>query len=122
MSSILLPGGVLAGRKTLRHASMPSAIEAFEIAQGFANYIGAIYPGYRWLVQINGDVVSVINGNLHRGQGFRVPLANIDPEGKVLMRAAGELLERARLRRGKRDDDRLRALPRDITGNVTGLK
>lgn len=122
MGSILLPGGVLAGRKTLRHTRMPSTKEAFAIAQGLAEYIGTLYPGYLWRVQINGDVVSVINLNLHRGQGFRLPMASIDPEGKVLMRAAGELLERARLRRGSRDEDRLKTLPRDIHGNVIGLK
>lgn len=122
MSSILLPGGVLSGRKTLRHTRMPSNQEAYAIAKGFAEYLGTLYPGYLWRVQINGDVVSVINLNLHRGQGFRVPLSSIDAEGMVLMRAGGELLERARLRRGSRDDDRLKSLPRDVSGNVVGLK
>jgi hypothetical protein len=121
MSSILLPGGVLAGRKTLRFHKMPSDKEAFDMAQGFAEFIGTIYPGYLWRVQINGDLVTVINLNLQLGKGFRVPLADIDSEGKVLMRAAGELLERASLPRGRRDQNRLKDLPRDIKGNVLGM-
>jgi len=121
MPSILLPGGVLAGRKSLRYHRMPTNPEAFQIAQGFAEFIGTVYPGYLWRVQINGDLVTVINLNLQLGKGFRVPLSQVDDEGKVLMRAAGELLERAALPRGRRDDDRLRSLPRDIRGNVVGM-
>jgi hypothetical protein len=97
---------------------MPTNEEAFEMCRGFAEFINNIYPGYVWQVGMMGDLVYVQNLSLNRKQGFRVPLKDIDIDGKVLMRAGGELLERYRLRRGKKEPDRVKALKRDITGNA----
>lgn len=121
MSSILLPGGVLAGRKTLRHHRTPTPAQAYEMASGFAEFLGTIYPGHLWRVQINDDMVSVINLGLHRSRGFRVALQDIDLDGKVLMRAGGELLERGRVSRGKKNGNEFGALSRDFLGNVKGM-
>ena len=119
MSSILLPGGVLTGRRTLRTMRQPTNQEAYELCQGFAQAMTSMYPGYLWQVGIRGDVVYVQNLDLNKKQGFSVPLKDIDVEGRVLMRAGGELLERFGCRRtGGRDERALRSLKRDIRGDA----
>lgn len=119
MSSILLPGGVLTGRRTLRTMRQPTNQEAYELCQGFAQAMTIMYPGYLWQVGIRGDVVYVQNLDLNKKQGFSVPLKDIDVEGRVLMRAGGELLERFGCRRtGGRDERALRSLKRDLRGDA----
>jgi len=117
--SILLPGGVLSGRKTLRYHRQPTNEEAFAMCRGFAEALHIVYPGYLWQVGMIGDVVYVQNLNLSKKQGFKVPVHDIDPEGRVLMRAGGELLERYGCKRaGGRDEKQLRTLKRDIRGDA----
>lgn len=119
MPSILLPGGVLAGRKTLRHHRTPSDKEAYEICSGMATVLTTVYPGYLWQVGMQGDLVYVQNLNLNKKQGFRAPLSAFDVEGKLLMRAGGELLERFGCRRSHgRDENQLKSLKRDIRGDA----
>ena len=72
------------------------------------------YPGYRWRVEVE-DEPNVgmayimnrdINEELYSGAayGYKLKLTRIygDPDLNCVMRAAGEILERARLERGRR--------------------
>ena len=119
MSSILLPGGVLAGRKTLHHHREPTDQEGFEICRGLAEALHLVYPGYLWQVGMQGDLAYVQNLNLSKKQGFRAPLSWFDGDGKNLIRAGGELLERYGCKRTHgRDEAQLRSLKRDIRGDA----
>ena len=119
MPSILLPGGVLTGRKTLKDHRMPTDQEASEICRGISEAISAIYPGYVWMAMIRGDLLSIVNMSITKKCGFSVPLSAVDPEGKLLMRAGGELLERHKIKRhGGRDLTGMQELKRDIRGNA----
>ena len=56
------------------------------------------YPVFRnfWMVTVNqpGGTISVTNSALSGTMGFMLHTTKIDPEGKAVMRAGGELLER----------------------------
>ena len=119
--SILLPGSIIKGRKTVKDFRFPTDQEAMEICKGMSEALSTIYHGYVWCVQIQQDVVSIINYSVNRSCGCRVPLSEIDVEGKVLMRLGGEILERYGLRRGKRDNDGLNRLHMDPRGNAIQL-
>lgn len=114
--SVLLPGGILTGRTTLRNRRTPTDREAMDMCKGFGAFITALYPGYVWLVGMRDDMVHVQNMNLNKKQGFVMHLSDIDVDGKALMRAAGELLERYGMKRGKRGD--MSHLKRDIRGDA----
>lgn len=116
MPSILLPGGVLAGRKKMMR--LPTEQEAFDMCRGFAEFMNRLYPGYMWEVGMMSDIVYVRNLNLDKKAGFKLPLKDIDVDGRVLMRAGGELLERFRLKRGRKNVDAVRSLKRDIRGDA----
>jgi len=61
------------------------------------------YPAFTgvWRVCINepGGVIEVTNLALSGRMGFLMHIAKIDPEGRKVVRAAGELLERYRIAR-----------------------
>ena len=65
------------------------------------------YPGWRWYVEcrLPTGVVTVRNLDLDGEYGFIIPIVKIvnetDP-GRIVMRAAGEVLERYRQQRGGR--------------------
>lgn len=61
-----------------------------------------------WHVTINtdGGVVMVRNTILSGKMGFTVPISELDPEGRHIMRLGGELLERYRIERDKALDVR----------------
>lgn len=76
------------------------------------------YPGFRWDVDIppNQDIVKIRNFTLDpTGQtGMVAYKSTLDPGLKTVVRAAGELLERYNVRRGKHD-------PADVDGKVMHL-
>ncbi len=63
----------------------------------------SVYPAFAgaWRVCINepGGVIEVTNLMLSGRMGFLMHIAKIDPEGRKVVRAAGELLERYRIAR-----------------------
>jgi hypothetical protein len=93
--------------------------------QGMANVMATVlnkaYPGHLWAVNVDiaGGVVHIRNLFLSGRWGFVVKLADVqdDVENKQLMRAAGELLERYRLRRGAMNDAEYMGLNTDFAGN-----
>jgi len=62
-----------------------------------------VYPAFAgaWRVAINepGGIIEVTNMMLSGRMGFIMHIAKIDPEGRKVVRAAGELLERYRIAR-----------------------
>ncbi len=67
------------------------------------------YPGYRWAVNVNseGGVVDILNTNISSTYGYRLMLKDVyaDPGRRLVILGAGEFLERARLKRGRRTED-----------------
>lgn len=81
------------------------------------------YPAFRghWCVNVNeiGGTVEVTNSLLSGRMGFLLHITKLDAEGRKIVRAAGELLERYRVSREK-GMDILKLLDgkRDFTGEL----
>ena len=76
-----------------------------------------------WRVTVNepGGVIEVTNLALNGKYGFLMHIAKIDAEGRKVVRAAGELLERYRISRGQRTSVVLNDInnaQRDFTGRL----
>ena len=119
MSKILTPGGVIRERKTLANAKIPTAAQALEICNCLGTALNLIYPGHLWEVGMIQSVVYIRNLRLSKTHGVKIPVENIDPEGKTLMRIGGEILERFSQKRGKVDHASIKQLKRDIKGDAT---
>lgn len=76
------------------------------------------YPGYPWLVQVDGGVATIRNLALSGKWGFVIHQNKIDNDFKAITRAAGELLERYNLTRGAINLDQVADLKRDFSGEV----
>ena len=81
------------------------------------------YPSFNgyWRVAVDavGGIVQVTNLMLSGRWGFILKIASIDPEGRKVVTAAGELLERYRVSRAKIIDlNDLAAIPRDRRGEL----
>jgi hypothetical protein len=78
------------------------------------------YPGHAWAVGPSNDysMLAIWNEALSTRYGMWIRVNDIDPEYKNVMRWAGELLERAKLSRGRADDDEYESLDRDFKGEV----
>jgi hypothetical protein len=73
------------------------------------------YPGYAWTVFVGGGVLQIKNCSWSGKWGMVLKLKDIHHDAMVLKREiimkAGEFLERAQARRGKRDmDHRIRSV------------
>lgn len=81
------------------------------------------YPAFTgaWRVFVNeqGGVVQVTNMMLSGKMGFLMHISNIDSEGRAIVRAGGELLERYRVSRDKAYKlQSLIDMPRNRIGNL----
>lgn len=79
------------------------------------------YPSFTgfWRVTVNepGGIIEVTNLMLSGRYGFLMHINKIDAEGRKVVRAAGELLERYRLSRSKIVTfDKIFSLPTDFRG------
>jgi hypothetical protein len=93
------------------------------MARNLIARLNAAYPAFDgfWRVTVNekGGVVEVTNLRLPGGWGFLMHTAKIDSEGRKVVRAAGELLERYRISRDSRNAiSSLRNAKRDFRGNL----
>lgn len=104
-----------------QHEEARIAAREVELANRMADVLNRQYPGHLWMVHasIKGGVVHIRNLYLSGKWGFVVKLADVlaDVENKQLMRAAGELLERYRLRRGALNMAEYTGLKTDFAGN-----
>lgn len=72
------------------------------------------YPGHVWAVNVNsqGGVVDLKAYNISTHYGYRLLYTDVssDPDLKCIVRAGGELLERAHMIRGGRNEQKLEIL------------
>tara|TARA_R110002020_G_scaffold160008_3_gene344321 strand:- start:8631 stop:8975 length:345 start_codon:yes stop_codon:yes gene_type:complete len=78
------------------------------------------YPGHLWAVGPSNDysMLAIWNEGLSLKYGMWIRVTDIDPEYKNVMRWAGELLERAKIKRGRANEEELESLERDVMGEV----
>ena len=112
---IWIPGSK--NRKTLKNERQPTEKQALDICNGIASAMFAMYPNYHWEVGMNQNVVYIKNSTLNYKKGYAIHINKIDPEGKVLMRIGGEILERYNVRRGRGKRDEVDLLKRDVFDN-----
>ena len=87
-------------------------VSEMKIAAEFGNTLAKVYPGYYWLVNVdfNGPIATIecgqINTEVKSNMAYKyvLHLTNLFDAGittRILINSAGELLERAFMRRGK---------------------
>lgn len=101
----------------LGYRNIPTDKQAYDICMAFSFVLNQLYTGYLWQVGMNQDVVHIQNMTLNTENGYTLPLDEFDVRGKKLREIGGEILERHRVKRGKRDQSVIAALPKDIRGN-----
>ncbi len=84
-------------------AGVPISGAGQTLGRNLVARLESVYPAFAgaWRVCINepGGVIEVTNLMLSGRMGFLMHIAKIDPEGRKVVRAAGELLERYRIAR-----------------------
>lgn len=69
------------------------------------------YPGHGWFVDIKGGVVHIKDLDLNDKWGMCIHYSQVKADAndrkRQVLRGAGELLERANLRRGRSDNERV---------------
>lgn len=88
------------------------------LAKDAADLLHRKYPGYLWAVHVNskGGMLNIFCPNVAVRYGYTIRLTEVyaDPTLKCVMRAGGEILERAKLPRG-------RARPGETVAAVEGI-
>ncbi|MDH3981292.1 MAG: hypothetical protein OES84_00150 [Kiritimatiellaceae bacterium] len=83
----------------------------FQLAKECADKLHAHYPGHLWAVNVNseltGGVVNIFNFAISSRYGYVLHLTTVeaDPTRKCVIKAGGEILERAHMARGKSKGD-----------------
>ena len=84
------------------------------IAKEMLESLVSAYPNHSWIVRIDGGVVHIKHGGISSTIGMCLHFSKIKGDAaarkKDVIMAAGELLERARLRRGVNNGDPARVL------------
>ena len=100
--------------------SMMKEATVVSMVKNVADTLDKHYPGHAWMVGPSNDysMLAIWNGDLSARYGMWVKVTDIDPEYRNIMRWAGELLERAKVSRGKAKEDELETLERNVIGEV----
>ena len=81
------------------------------LAKQAADLLYRKYPGYLWAVHVNskGGMLNIFCPIISTRYGYTIRLSEVyqDPQLKCVMRAGGEILERADMRRGQWRDGEL---------------
>jgi len=98
----------------------------YELAKVVGDYLMHTYPGYLWRVNadIRGGIVNILNGDVSYEMGCTILVADLFPAHvgeKHVKKAGGEILERARLHRGKMREHEVAEAKRDLRGNIINL-
>lgn len=101
-------------------------IANYELASIVGECLHNAYPGYLWRVnaEIEGGIVNVICGDVSYESGCTLMIKDLaEPVAakKLVLKAGGEILERAKLHRGRMREHELAEAKRDIRGNIIGL-
>jgi len=91
-----------------------------DTAKKIAERLDKNYPGYIWMVNADtsNNIATIQLGGVSGQFGFYVHLDKLTAGLEQVMRAGGEILERYKLRRGRRDDAEISGLVRDFAGRV----
>ena len=98
----------------------------FELAKVVCDYLMEAYPGYLWRVNadIPGGIVNILNGDVSYEFGCTLMAADLIHQGeakKLVKKAGGEILERAKLHRGRMKEQEVADAHRDVRGNIINL-
>ena len=90
------------------------------LVKNVADTLYKYYPDHLWAVGPSNDysMIAIWNESLSSKYGMWIRVTDIDPEYKNIMRWAGELLERAKVTRGRANEDELQSLKRDVMDEV----
>lgn len=82
-------------------------IRDMDIAKDVAESLHKHYPGHLWAVSVQGGIVYIRNLAVSHSHGMVVHLSSYyaDPGNRKIITSAGELLERAHLKRGADNGD-----------------
>lgn len=104
---------------------IPLSPASYKLATDLIARLDQAYPAFAgvWRVSVNekGGVIEVTNLALSGKMGFLMHIQNLDPEGRKVVRAGGELLERYRIRRGGLPSavlDELKSAQRNFKGDL----
>lgn len=79
------------------------------LASEMLRYLVDAYPGHGWFIIVRGGIVQVKDMDIHPNWGMSLHYTQIAGDAadrkKQILRSAGEFLERANLRRGRKTDD-----------------
>lgn len=95
----------------------------FMMAKAVTDRLMQHYPGHHWAVNANirGGVINIFNMRISSKFGYQLVVHDWLQERVVadeVLRAGGEILERAGLRRGRFDAAEYAELPRNFMGDV----
>lgn len=98
----------------------------YELASVVGRYLHETYPGYLWRVNadIKGGIVNILCHDISTEKGCTLMVRDlIDQESarKLVHKAGGEMLERAKLNRGRMIEDEVATASRDLRGNIKNL-
>lgn len=106
----------------LTATSMPISGAGDTLARNLIARLDSTYPAFAgaWRVIVNeqGGTIEITNMMLSGKMGVLLHIAKIDPEGRKVVRAAGELLERYRVSRSKAIDIRDMMVRRNPIGEL----
>jgi hypothetical protein len=84
------------------------------LAREIVNVLSTTYPGHGWFVLIKGGIVQVKNLDWSDKWGMTLHYTQINADAKArkqhIVRAAGEFLERAAVRRGAKGEQAVRTI------------
>lgn len=89
----------------------PADVYDFELSKKIADMLNKHYPGHMWAVNVNSDkqqgVCNIFNFAISKRYGYVLHLKTIQQDAKLacVIKAGGEILERADFIRGKARGD-----------------
>ena len=94
-----------------------------ELAKIVADCLQGAYMGYAWLVNVDlrNGIVNILCSDVSQQYGCTIPAHKLAHNGeakKLILRAGGEILERARLRRGRMNESEVANAKRDLRGDI----
>lgn len=93
------------------------------MSRAVADMLLRLYPDHMWLVNsdIRGGIINIFNPRVSTRKGYTIIVDDWLQEnvvGDKVMRAGGEILERANMRRGRFNPEEYAALPRNFMGEL----
>ena len=87
-------------------------------AKNIAEHLTKHYPGHLWAVQVYQGIAIIRNVALSGQDAYVLHMDKIDNDGRDVIRAGGEILERFNLGRGHLIENQFRSLKRDYKGVI----